>query len=63
MVVGRGERMERESVLIKTGYLRCPACFLIRDLAAKDLTCALTRSPHVFVDVSHLAYQSGPALA
>ena len=52
--IGGGERMamEQESVLLKTNHLRCPACFLIRDLTPKYFTCTLTRCPRVFLDVT-----------
>ena len=33
------------------GLLRCPACFLVQDLALKGFTCILSRCPRVFVNV------------
>jgi hypothetical protein len=44
--------MQNESALLRTNHLRCPACFLIRDLTPKHFTCTLTRCPRVFLDVT-----------
>jgi len=44
--------MQRESVLLKSNSLRCPACFLVRDLTPKNFTCTLTRCPRVFLSVN-----------
>jgi hypothetical protein len=44
--------MQSESVLLNNHYLRCPACFLIRDLTPKSFICNLTRCPRVFIDIT-----------
>lgn len=52
VAVVEGMTMQRESVLLRTNYLRCPACFLVRDLTPKNFTCTLTRCPRVFLDIA-----------
>lgn len=52
VAVVEGMTMQRESVLLKTNYLRCPACFLVRELTPKSFSCTLTRCPRVFLEVT-----------
>jgi hypothetical protein len=46
-----GMAMLSESARLKANHLRCPACFLIRDLTPKGFTYTLTRCPRVFLNV------------